>query len=189
MTICDEIFTLTGLRNWLLLLLGTIGAFITIRTYINSTRQRKIDNTFKTLDFLRRHIGEQQIETFIELFHANNEISGLKHNEFKFDDGRTDTIEYMFSEGGCGNGDIHNMIELFNLVSPTFKDLEVDIIWYEYGQIIGKIYQWTKYLEEETEKQSKKDKYPKFYSHFNAYMKKKEMGMLFKPTKYCTYAE
>ena len=60
MTICSEI--LTELRNWLLLLLGTIGAFITIRTYITSTRQMKIDNTFKTLDFLRRHIGEKEIE-------------------------------------------------------------------------------------------------------------------------------
>ena len=189
MTIYDEILILSELRNWLLLLLGTIGAFITIRTYINSTRQQKIDNTFKTLDFLRRHIGEQQIETFIELFQANNELSGVKHNEFKFNDERTDTIEYMFSEGGCGNGDIHNMIELFNLISPTFKDLEIDIIWYEYGQIMGKIYQWTKYLEEETEEKSQKDKYPQFYYKFNAYMKKKEISMFFKPTKYYTYAE
>lgn len=189
MTICGEILILTELRNWLLLLFGTIGAFITIRTYINSTRQRKIDNTFKTLDFLRRHIGEQQIETFIELFHANNELSGVSYNEFRFNNGRTDTIEYMFSEGGCGNGDIHNMIELFNLVSPTFKNLEINIIWYEYGQVMGKIYQWTKYLEEETEMQPTKDKYPQFYSDFNAYMKKNEMTILFKPTKHYTYAE
>jgi len=189
MTIYSEIITLTELRNWLLLLLGTIGAFITIRTYINSTRQRKIDNTFKSLDFLRRHIGEQQIKTFIELFQANNELSGVKYNEFKFDDGRTDTIEYMFSEGGCGNGDIHNIIELFNLVSPTFKNLEINIIWYEYGQIMWKIYEWTKYLEEETEKQSTNDKYPKFYSNFNTYMKKNQMKMLYKPTKHYTYAE
>lgn len=57
MTISNEILILTELRNWLLLLLGTIGAFITIRTYINSKRQRKIDNTFKTIDFLRQHIS------------------------------------------------------------------------------------------------------------------------------------
>lgn len=189
MTICSEILTLTEIRNWLLLILGTIGAFITIRTYINSTRQRKIDNTFKTLDFLRRHIGEKEIETFIELFHANNELSGVKYNEFRLNDGRKDTIETMFSEGGCGNGDIHNMIELFNLISPTLKELEINIIWYEYGQIMSKIYNWTKYLEEETEKQSTKDKYPAFYSKFNIFMKKNEMSMLFKPTKYYTYAE
>ena len=95
----------------------------------------------------------------------------------------------MFSEGGCGNGDIHNIIELFNLISPTLKDLEINIILYEYGQIMSKIYQWTKYLQEETEKQSTIDKYPAFYSKFNIYMKKNVMKMLFKPTKYYTYAE
>ena len=180
---------ITELRNWLLLLLGTIGAFITLRTYINSNRQQKIDNTFKILEFLRRHIGEKQIETFIILFHANNELSGVKYNEFKLDDGRTDSIEHMFSEGGCGNGDIHNMIELFNLVSPTFKDLEINIIWYEYGQLMEKIYQWTKYLEEETNKNSTNIKNPEFYSRFNAYMKKNEMKMLVNPIKHYTYAE
>ena len=171
----------------MLLLLGTIGAFITIRTYINSTRQRKIDNTFKTLDFLRRHIGEKQIETFIALFHANNELSGVKINEFRISDDQTDTIENMFSEGGCGNGDIHNMIELFNLVSPTLKDLEIDIIWHEYGQIMSKIYHWTKYLEDEIDE--KLTQYPAFYSKFNTYMKKNEPKMLFNPMKYYTYAE
>lgn len=61
---------------------------------------------------MRRHIGEKQIEAFIELFHANNELSTVKFNEFGLSDGRTDTIENMFSNGGCGNGDIHNIIEL-----------------------------------------------------------------------------
>jgi hypothetical protein len=186
MTICGEILNLAEIRNWLLLFLGTIGAFITIRTYVNSTRQRKIDNTFKTLDFLRRHIGDTQIETFVDLFHANNELSGVKYNEFRLSDGRLDTIEDMFSEGGCGNGDIHNIIELFNLISPTMKELDINIIWYEYGQIMSKIYQWTKYLEKEVDK---KDKYPAFYLNFNSFMKNNESKMLFKPTKYYTYAE
>lgn len=115
-------------------------------------------------------------------------MSEIKHNEFKLSDGRTDTIEAMFSEGGCGNGDIHNMIELFNLISPTLKDLEINIIWYEYGQIMSKLYQWTNYLEE-IEKSTKEDKFPTFYSNFNTYMEKNITRMLLKPTKYYTYIE
>lgn len=189
MAICSEIGNLTELRNWIILVVGTIGAFITIRTYINSTRQRKIDNTFKILDFIRRHIGESQIETFIDLFHANNELSGVKFNEFKLKNGRTDTIENMFSEGGCGNGDIHNIIELLNLIIPTFKNLETNIIWYEYGQIMSKIYHWTKYMEDEIDSKSKQDNKKSFYSNFNSYMNKNADKMLFMPTKYYTYAE
>lgn len=188
MTILGDLQTVSELRNWLFLLIGLIGAFITIMTYVNSTRQRKIDNTFKTLDFLRRHIKEPEIERFIELFHANNELSGVKFNEFKFPDGRSDTIELMFSEGGCGNGHIHNLIELFNLISPTLNDLEFNIIWYEYGQMMSKIYQWTSYLEE-SEREIREDNYPAFYSEFNAYMKKNKKNMLLKPVKYYTYSE
>lgn len=184
-----EFLTLPELRNWLLLLFGIIGSFITIRTYMSSVQQRKIDNTFKTLDFLRRHIGEREIETFIDLFQANNELTGVKLNEFRFSDGRTDTIEDMFSEGGCGNGDIHNIIELFNLISPTFKNLDANIIWYEYGQLMTKIYFWTKYLEDQFASQKGNNDFPIFYSNFNAYMKRNEIRMLFKPRKYYTYAE
>ncbi len=183
----SETFNMAEIRNWLLLTIAIIGAFITIRTYINATKQRQIDNTYKTLDFIRRHITENQIETFIELFHANNELSGVKYNEFRFPDGRIDTIETMFSEGGCGNGDIHNMIELFNLISPTLIKLEEKIIWYEYGQIMEVIYKWTSYLEEELKKTQ--DYQVDFYLDFNNYMKKKTAKMLSVPTKYYTYCE
>lgn len=176
-------------RNWALFFFATIGAFVTIKTFMNSTRQRRIDNTFKTLDFLRRHIEQSQIDTFIELFHANNELSGVKYNEFRLKDGRVHTIEDMFSEGGCGNGDIHNMIELFNLISPTLNHLEKKFIWYEYGQIMNKLYSWTKYLEEEAEKDKKGKSDRTFYNDFNNYMKRNWNQMLFMPTKYYTYAE
>lgn len=189
MALCSEFLNLPELRHWLLLVLGTIGAVITIRTYINSTKQRRIDNTFKTLDFLRRHIGADQIATFITLFQANNEISGAKYSEFKLSDGRIDTIEYMFSEGGCGNGDIHNMIELFNTVSPTIRELDLDIIWYEYGQIMTKIYQWTKYLEDNIDSKDLTDQHPTFYYNFNRFMKGAETETRYKPFKYYTYAE
>jgi len=185
--ILSESLNLTELRNWLLCIVAFVGGYITIKTFINSTKQRRIDNTFKTLDFLRKHIEKKQIETFIELFHANNELSGVKYNEFRLLDGRVDTIEYMFSEGGCGNGDIHNMIELFNLISPTLNELEIGIIWYEYGQIMSKIYDWTRYLENETTKEEKSQS--AFYLNFNKYMKRNCEKMLFMPSKYYTYAE
>lgn len=137
------------LSSFILFLFAIVGFVITINTYRSSIQQRKIENTFKTLEYLRTHIKDTQINTFIEIFHANNELLGVKYNEFKFEDGRKDTIEYMFSEGGCGNGDIHNMIELFNLVCPTLDKLELKFIWYEYGQIMSKVFSWTSYLDEQ----------------------------------------
>jgi len=137
------------------------------------------------LEFLRKHITDKQISVFIDLFHANNELSGVKYNEFRLTNGRIDTIETMFSEGGCGNGDIHNMIELFNLISSTLSQLEISVIWFEYGQMMSKIYQWTKYLEDIGSNTNNKS----FYSNFNIFMKKNHTKLLFAPHKYYTYAE
>lgn len=177
------------LRDWIFIILAVIGAFITIKTYIKSLHQMKLENTFKTLDFLRRHITENEKLRFIELFHANNELSGVKYNEFRLEYGQTDTIETMFSEGGCGNGEIHNMIELFSLICPTLDTLEMDIIWYEYGQIMSKIYHWTKYLEDEVDELINEANKKTFYSDFNAFMDKHYEKMNGKPEKYYTYLE
>lgn len=177
------------LKSWIFLILALVGGIVTLKNFIDSIKQRKIDNTYKTLDFIRTHIKLEQIESFIELFHANNEISRSEENEFIFQDGRIDYIESMFSEGGCGNGDIHNMIELFNLISPTMEKLEKEIIWYEYGQIMSKLYQWTRYLEKSESKVSSIENNEQFYTRFNKFMKKNWNRMLSKPTKYYTYLE
>jgi hypothetical protein len=200
------------IRNWILLLLATLGAIITIKTLIDNTHQRRIDNTFKTIDFIRKHITDEQINTFVYLFHANNPL-GVPENEFHLKDGRKEYIENMFSEGGCGNGDIHNMIEVFNLISKSLNKhlLEEDLIWYEYGQIMLTCYRWTKYLEDHREKQvdlSRKegmsnkdyrtflkmwkvqlDGIDKFFLNFNTYMGRASKELLDKPTKYYTYVE
>lgn len=99
---------------------------------------------------MRKHIGSKQIETFIEAFHANNPL-GVPKLEFHYPDGRKEHLDNFFSEGGSGNGDIHNIIEIFNLVSINLlkKELKEELIWYEYGQIMTKCYEWTYYLETE----------------------------------------
>ncbi len=87
MSLLCEYVTLTSMRveaiiNLILLILAIVGAFISIKTFINSTKQRRIENTYKTLDFLRQHIKQNEINTFIKLFNANNELIGAARNEF-----------------------------------------------------------------------------------------------------------
>lgn len=113
------------LRIWLLFLFGIIGGVITIRSFSLNNEQRRIDNTFKVLDFLRRNISKEQINAFITLFQANNPL-GVPYDEFHFRNGKTEKVSDMFSEGGCGNGDIHNMIELFELIAPLLIKKQIN---------------------------------------------------------------
>lgn len=184
------------IRNWLLLFTAMIGSFIAINTFIKNLQQRKIENTYRYLDFIRAHITDTHINRFVELFHANNPIV-TSFDEFHFPDGRKESVVDMFSEGGCGNGEIHNMIELFNLISPQLikEQINVDLVWYEYGQMMDKFYGWTKQLEKVFKKPSTQslDKYSKediFIAYsFNRFMEKERENLLFKPRKHYTYLE
>lgn len=194
-----EINEIAEIRNWTLASLAIVGAFITIRTFRNNNKQRKLDNTFKTLDYLRKHIGQEQVERFIVLFQANNPIIS-KENEFKLPDGQIQYIKDMFTEGGCGNGEIYNMIQVFDLIAKSLNKnlLHTELIWYEYGQMISKCYEWTKQLEEINKKQSSaistidkkfmKD-YKPFYYYLNRFMRKNSELMIELPTKMYTDIE
>lgn len=204
-------------KDLIIVVLGVIGFIMTLRTFQFNLQQRKIENTFKILDFMRKHIGDKQIESFIAAFHANNPLSGVTKNEFVYPDGKTEHLDNFFSEGGSGNGDIHNIIEIFNLIAINLdnNELKEELIWYEYGQIMIKCYQWTHYLEtqgpghnyyKEVLDHSKDKNWlqkiklkrflkqyidPKlsFSFHFNKYMKKASIRNRRNAIKYYTYIE
>jgi len=110
-TLCQQgeiVNFVTDYKDLIIVVLGVIGFVMTLRTFQFNLQQRKIENTFKILDFMRKHIGDKQIESFITAFHANNPLSGVAENEFVYPDGKKEHLDHFFSEGGSGNGDIHN---------------------------------------------------------------------------------
>lgn len=197
------------LRIWLLFMIGIIGGVITIRSFSLNNEQRRIDNTFKVLDFLRRNISKEQINAFITLFQANNPL-GVPYDEFHFRNGKTEKVSDMFSEGGCGNGDIHNMIELFELIAPLLikKQINENLIWYEYGLIMDKCYDWIIVINENNtpsfnkrivnsmisrflnkSKHSYKKNSSLLFPYFSKYMKDNQKKNLNFPYLHYTYAE
>jgi len=183
------------LRNAALLVLAAVGSIVAIRTYRETGKQRKLDNTFKAIDFLRRHITDSQIATLKKLFHANNPLAG-HHDEFRFEDGTSQPVEYMFSEGGCGNGDIHNMVEVFNLICRSLNQglLDVDLVWYEYGQIMSIAFEWTSLAEERNLiPQIRANKVVRekveLWPEFHKFMRKHSKPDMKSPMRYYVYAE
>lgn len=79
-------------------LFGIIGGIITIRSFLLNNEQRKTDNTFKVLEFLRKNISKEQINTFIELFHANNPL-GVPYDEFHLKMGKYNKFQICFQKG------------------------------------------------------------------------------------------
>nr|VFJ52176.1 MAG: hypothetical protein BECKFW1821A_GA0114235_10353 [Candidatus Kentron sp. FW] len=85
-------------KDIIVIILGMIGFFMALRTFRFNLQQRKIENTFKILEFMRKHIGTEQINTFIEAFHANNPLGGHV-NEFQYPNGRKEHLDDFFLRG------------------------------------------------------------------------------------------
>lgn len=171
-------------------LVTVVGAYIALRTYRESLKQSIIDNTFKMLEFARQQITEKHIMKFIELLNANNPINGCKENEFKFDNGVTLYVEDMFSEGGCGNEDIENIIEVLNYLSKKLinSELDEDMIWFEYGQVMIHCYKWLK-IQYYSFTEIYRNKEEIFFYYFYEFMMKNSERMLFKPSKVYWHCE
>ena len=174
---------LVEVRNWLLFIGAIIGSAIALKSLFDNIKQRKLDNTFKVIEYLRKHISKEQIDTFIKLFDANNECAGIPADEFHFRD-HIEKVENMFSEGGSGIGDLQNMIELFDLMSKELlkKTLIDELIWYEYGQIMSKCHLWITIL-------NRSDWGQKFYPVFLEYVNKNKNYLLSLPVKHYVYLE
>lgn len=186
----------TELRGWITLISAVIGALIALATYENSVKQYMLDNTYKTLDYLRKHITQQQINTFIKLFKAYYTPEGISNKAFVIK-GEKQLVKDMFSDGGCGTPEIHNIIEVFNTVGKVASDksLNDNLIWYEYGQIMETCHRWIEIVDEEMIKELEKQGAPKesytpmsvSYSQFSAYVKKYNESEY--PMKYYVSAE
>ena len=168
------------IRSWGLFALAIIGSIIALKNFSANNEQRKLENTFKVLAFLKEHITDQDKERFVELFQANNPLAGTPEL-FRFENGGEQSVADMFSEGGCGNGSIHNILEIFNLVSKELlaETIRVEMVWYEYGQIMSKCHEWV-------EKSFKGERHPwPDFMTFMASNPSQKYGAL----KFYTYAE
>lgn len=167
-----------------------VGVYIALKTYPESLKQSIISNTFKMLEFVQQHITDKYIERFIELLNANNPLNGCKENEFKFSNGVISYAEDMFSKGGCGNGEVVNIIEVLNYISKKLlnKELDEDLIWFEYGQIMTNCYKWVK-IQYEGSLKIYKNKEDIFFYYFYRYMLKNQEKMLYKLSKVYWHCE
>lgn len=157
-----------------------VGGCIALITYRANVKQTKINNTFTMLEFARTQISKKHIEEYIK--HKNANESYGKY--FVFEDGKKFKVEDLLTTGFMTN-EIYDIIKTFNLICMKLlnNDLDEDIIWFEYGDMMLYCNHWTETI---------------FNSHagivtcqedilffcFNLYMDKNARKMLSKPFKY-----
>ena len=166
---CYMYEVLSEIRNWLTLCLAVAGGFITIQTYLNTQKQRRLENSFRLLKLFNESLHEGDLEAWIEMFHATSEPTGVTDGYFVYSPvvGALEerSLSDLFSEGPPDNGAIERMTELFDLISFEALNNTIDfrVVYFQLGQLMDSVYMWLTKVESLYEKGSfVENNYPNF---------------------------
>ena len=164
------------IRNWLTFILAILVGSITIRTYLDTQKQRRLENSFRLLKLFNESLHEGDLEAWIEMFHATSEPTGVTDGYFVYspvvDSFEQRPLSDLFSEGTPDNGAIERMAELFELISfeALNNTIEFRIVYFKLGQLMDNVHLWlTKIDSLDGEDSFIKECYPNFA---NLYKKK-----------------
>lgn len=139
-----------------------VGGVIGLYTYRNQQKQRRIDNSFKTLEHFAKNINQEDIETWEEIVRRSYESCGAELGYFVTYD-KNEKIELVsfstlfategkrlyvpdFTQGNSAFyiDAIRRMAEQFNLIGYQYisKNIDFNIIYFELGQLMDNIYNW-----------------------------------------------
>jgi hypothetical protein len=140
---------LAEVRNWLVFILAIVGGFVSVRTYLGSQKQRRLENSFRLVDMFRESLRPGDMEAWTDIFHGTSEPAGAEQGYLVtvVDGNRViRPLSDLFSEGAPDNGAIQRMAELFELISSEAINETVDtrLIYFQLGQLMDTTYSWLK---------------------------------------------
>lgn len=140
------------ITDWIRTIFIVIGGTIALKTYANSRKQNRLDNSFKLLDFTASMISDRDMKNWSSFWNRTSEIHGAKHGHF-LDNSQNHIPLIELYSGGTSSIDNNTMLrltEIFNIVAKeiTEKTVDANVIYYKYGQIIDHIYLTLSSIEE-----------------------------------------
>lgn len=145
-------YVASEIRNWVTLLLAVFGGIVGFRQYLIGQRQRRLENSFRIIDWFERTIHDETIEQWRQIFHAASEPAGASPGHFvHIANGHRSELPFssLFTEGTPDNGAIERLAEVFDLIGHYAKDQTIDlrIVYFQLGQIMDTIHYWLNMIE------------------------------------------
>ena len=136
---------LAEIRNWLTLSSAIVGGSITIRSYLNTQKQRRLENSFRLLTLFKESLHEEDLDAWMWIFRATSEPAGAKDGYMCLaGSSEQRPLSDLFSEGPPDNGAIERMAELFDLISfeALNNTIEFRMVYFQLGQLMNTVYLW-----------------------------------------------
>ncbi len=171
------------------------GGVIGLYTYLNQQNQRRIDNSFKTLEYFAKNISKTDIGTWEEIVSKSYEGTGAKPGYFIvfgkekkrkqvplstlfYTEGKRLIIYDSSQENSILYVDaIRRITEQLNIIGYQYisKNIDFKIIYFELGQLIDIIYAWIDTINDPEHKNFVTEEwFPDFIKMYNNTVKQRE---------------
>lgn len=175
-------------RGWIQLLIIAIGGLIGIIAFAQNSRQRKIDNSFKLISWIKENWQKDEIDSWKNLVQATYEGTGSKPGQYVSEEGDISSLGDYFCEGSPDDGAFSRTAELCDIICYELLQgtLEERLVWFEFGQILHSTHRWIGGIEPDTSKISfLEQSYPSLARYFK---KRKPFDRKW-PSRVLIYAE
>ena len=134
-------------REWVSFFFLIIGGSIALRTYVVNQRQRRLENSFRLLNFFKESLHENDIEEWQKMFFAACSPGGRRYGYYLAEENGTLTempLSDLFELAPPDNGAVARMAEQFELLSQEMlaNTVNLKLVYFELGQFMYFIHEW-----------------------------------------------
>lgn len=137
------------IRGWIQLFIFAVGGLVGIIVFIQNSRQRKIENSFKLISWIKENWQNDEIDSWKNLVQATYEGTGSEPGQYATENGNISSLGDYFCEGSPDNGAFSRTVELCDIVCFELLQgtLEERLVWFEFGQVLHSTHRWVEGIE------------------------------------------
>ena len=136
----------TAIREWISFCFLIVGGSIALRTYVINQRQRRLENSFRLINFFKESLQENDIEEWRKMFYA---VFDAKDGHYVSEEKGEQPLSDLFDVPPPDNGATARMAEQFELLSQEIlvNTVNLKLVYFELGQFMNYVHQWLKSID------------------------------------------
>ncbi|HOJ04008.1 MAG TPA: hypothetical protein PK916_08395 [Bacteroidota bacterium] len=158
----------TELRAWLQFAFIAVGGVLGLAAYFQNMRQRRIENALKMISWFKDALREGDLAAWEATFRGSHAWTSKEYLD----------LEFYYSEGASDGGALARISDNLEVLCAELlrKTVEPRFIWFELGQVLGTIKDWTSHVasHRSPSKTLLQDSFPNIDGVFRKYGRKFE---------------
>ena len=179
------------IRGWLQFCVLLVGGTVGLLAFLQNNRQRKIENAFKLIAWVKENWSDDEIGSWKNLVRATYEGTGAIPGQYVSEDGGLRCLGDYFSEGAPDSGAFSRTVELLEVACYEMLKgtVEERLVWFEFGQVLRTIEMWLGAVSSGPIGGEGSSLLDRAYPNISSYFKKRKPAERMWPSRILIYSE